>query len=371
MKKDPRIQELARRVLRDSVQLRRGEKVYLEFEGEQTLPLMEEMIKEAIALGVVPFHFFNDTCHHVALVHGATEQQVADYGRLHAEIMKKMDAYVVVRGYQNPYDGSVMSEKEQALYNRCFMGPVHFDVRFEKTRWCVLRYPTNAAASLARMSTSEFEDFYFNACLMDYGLMNWRATKLAELINRTDKVRIIAPGTDLSFSVKGIPATICCGKRNLPDGEVFTSPVKDSVNGSITFNTESKINGNMFSHIALKVEAGKVFNAQAGRGDANKLVSTIYTDAGSCYFGEFAFGLNRFVTREICENLFDEKIAGSIHLALGNSIKSSDNGNRSSIHWDLVQIQTQECGGGEIWFDDVLIRKNGEFILPDLRALNP
>lgn len=369
MQKDPRINQLAHRILKDSIKLCKGEKIYLEFEGVQTLPLMEEMIKETIALGGVPFYFFNDTSHHTALVHGAEAEQVLAFGRLHAEIMEKMDAYVVVRGYQNPYDGSVMTKEEQSVYNRCFMGPVHYDVRMKK-RWCVLRYPTNAAASLAKMSTSAFEDFYFKACLMDYNALGEAAKPLAELMNRTDKVRIIAPGTDLSFSIKGIPATICCGQRNLPDGEVFASPVKNSVNGSITFNTETQINGNVFSQIALRVEEGKVINAQAGGGSTDKLLSTIYTDAGSCYFGEFAFGLNPFVTREICENLFDEKIAGSIHLALGNSIASSDNGNRSAIHWDLVQIQKREQGGGEIWFDDVLIRKDGKFIPAELAPLN-
>ena len=370
MNKDSRITELVRKVLKDSIGLREGEKIYLEFEGEQTLPVMEECIKETIKLGAVPFYFFNDTAHHAALTQGATEAQVAALGQLHAQIMEQMDAYLVIRGYSNPYNASVLTPEEQALYNRCFMKPVHFDIRVKK-RWCVMRWPTNVSAALAKMSTKEMEDFYFSSCLVDYDKMAKRMIPLAELMKTTDKVTIIAPGTELTFSIKGIPATLSRGIRNLPDGEVFTSPVKDSVNGVVRFNTETHINGDVFKNITLKIEKGKVVHAEAEVGDNEKLRAVIKTDRGSCYFGEFAFGVNPFITREICENLFDEKIAGSFHLALGNSIETSHNGNKSSIHWDLIQIQTPEYGGGEIWFDDVLVRKDGLFVLPELKGLNP
>ena len=371
MQKDSRISELVRKVLTQSLRVQKGEKVYLEFEGEQTLPVMEEFIRETIKLGAMPFYFFNDTAHHIALVQGASDEQVAALGKIHAGIMEQMDAYVVVRGYSNPYNKGILSAEEQSRYNRCYMEPVHMDVRIKK-RWCVLRYPTNVMAALAKMSTGEMEDFYFNACLLDYERMTHAMSALADLMSKTDSVRIAAPGTNLNFSIKGINVTMSNGLRNLPDGEVFTAPVKDSVYGMVTFNTETQIGGNVFSGVRLQISKGKVVHAElAGSGNCEKLRSIINTDEGSCYFGEFAFGVNPYITRTICENLFDEKIAGSFHMALGNSIGSSDNGNRSAIHWDLVQIQTPEHGGGEIWFDDELIRKDGRFVLPELQGLNP
>lgn len=370
MKKDSRISELVRKVLTQSLRVRKGEKVYLEFEGEQTLPVMEEFIRETVRLGAVPFYFFNDTAHHIALLQDSSDEQVAALGKIHAEIMEQMDAYVVVRGYTNPYDKSILTAEEQNRYNRCYMGPVHMDVRMRK-RWCILRYPTNVMAALARMSTRETEDFYFNACLLDYEQMARAMKPLAELMSKTDRVHISAPGTRLDFSIKGVGVTLSNGLHNLPDGEVFTAPVKDSVFGTVTFNTETKINGEVFSGIKLQVSKGRVIFAEPAGGNPEKLQSILDTDEGARYFGEFAFGVNPYITRTICENLFDEKIAGSFHMALGNSIGSSDNGNRSAIHWDLIQVQTLECGGGEIWFDDVLVRKDGRFVLPELQGLNP
>lgn len=371
MQKDLRISELVRKVLNRSLCVRKGEKVYLEFEGEQTLPIMEEFIRETVKLGAVPFYFFNDTAHHIALLQGSSDEQVAALGRIHAGIMEQMDAYVVVRGYSNPYDKSILTAEEQSRYSRCYMGPVHMDVRMKK-RWCVLRYPTNVMASLAKMSTKETEDFYFGACLLDYERMSQAMTALADLMSGTDQVHIAAPGTNLNFSIKGVGVTKSHGLRNLPDGEVFTAPVRESVYGTVTFNTETKIGGDVFSGVRLQVSKGRVVHAElTGVGNLEKLRSVIDTDDGARYFGEFAFGVNPYITRTICENLFDEKIAGSFHLALGNSIGSSDNGNRSSIHWDLVQIQTPEHGGGEIWFDGVLVRKDGCFVLPELQGLNP
>lgn len=371
MEKDPRISALVHRVLTHSVRLQPGEKVYLEFEGEQTLPIMEEFIRETIKIGAVPFYFFNDTAHHIALTQNSTENQIAAFGRLHAQIMEQMDAYVVVRGFKNPYDKNVLSSKDSSLYSRFFTKPVHLDIRLKK-RWCVLRYPTNIMASLAKMSTAEMEDFYFSACLLDYSKMAEKMEPLVKLMEKTDKVKIVGPYTHLTFSIKDIGVTPCAGLCNLPDGEVYTAPVKNSVCGAVCFNTETKINGHVFSNICLDVSNGQVVNARAtGYGDNDILQRIIETDEGSCYFGEFAFGVNPYIRKAICENLFDEKIAGSFHMALGNCYDTSNNGNKSAIHWDLIQIQTPEHGGGKIWFDDVLVRADGWFVLPELEGLNP
>ena len=369
MQKDPRIGKLVHKVLTESIQLQPDEKIYLEFEGEQTLPVMEEFISQTIQLGGVPFYFFNDTAHHIALSQGCSEKQMFALGKIHAEIMEQMDAYVVVRGYTNPYDKTVLTAEEQGLFNRGFMGPVHYDVRIKK-RWMVMRWPTNVAAALAKMNTAEFEDFYFNACLFDYRQFEQAAHPLADLLSKTNRVSICGSGTDLEFSIKGIPPTISYGVRNLPDGEVFTAPVKDSIYGEILFNTETVIRGEPFSDIKLKFEKGKVVDASCSAGSNEKLHSIINIDAGSCYIGEFAFGLNPYITHTTGEGLYDEKIIGSIHMALGNSIPSSCNGNHSAIHEDLVRIMRPEYGGGEIRFDGELVYKDGQFVLEELAGLN-
>lgn len=369
MNKDPRIRQLVCKVLTESIKLQPNEKIYLEFEGEQILPVMEEFIRQTVQLGGVPFYFFNDTAHHIALSQGCSEEQMFAFGQIHAQIMQQMDAYVVVRGYTNPYNKTVLTAEEQSLYNRGFMGPVHYDIRINK-RWMVMRWPTDAAAALAKMSTAQFEDFYFNACLFDYSKFEQAARPLADLLAKTNRVSICGPDTCLNFSIEGIKPTISHGVRNLPDGEVYTAPVKDSINGTIRFNTEKIIRGEPFSNIRLEFDGGKVVDTSCSSGNIEKLHSIIYTDAGSCYVGEFAFGLNPHIAHTVGEGLFDEKIIGSIHMALGNHIPSSSNGNHSAIHEDLVMIMRPEYGGGKIFFDGQLVYEDGQFVLEELAGLN-
>ena len=192
---------------------------------------------------------------------------------------------------------------------------------------------------------------------------------LKALMERTDRVHILGPGTDLTFSIKGMPAVKCCGERNIPDGEVYTAPVKDSMNGIISYNTPSEEQGFTFENIVFEVKDGKIVKASANNDERiNKLLDT---DEGSRYFGEFALGVNPYILHPMKDTLFDEKIAGSFHLTPGASYEDAFNGNKSAVHWDLVMIQRPEYGGGEIYFDDVLIRKDGRFVIPQLECLNP
>ena len=188
-------------------------------------------------------------------------------------------------------------------------------------------------------------------------------------MQRTDKVHIIGPGTDLTFSIKGMPAIKCAGDANIPDGEVFTAPIRDSVNGVLQYNTPSLYNGVVFERMKLTFENGKIVNAESS--DTERCNQIFDTDAGARYVGEFAIGVNPYITKAIKDTLFDEKIAGSFHFTPGASYDECPNGNNSAVHWDLVCIQTPEYGGGEIWFDDELIRKDGLFVTPELDALNP
>jgi len=224
-------------------------------------------------------------------------------------------------------------------------------------------------AQQAGMSTEAFEDFYFRVCTVDYKKMSKAMAPLVRRMNRADRVRIKDKGTDIAFSIKGIPAIKCDGKMNIPDGEVFTAPVKDSIEGCVTFNAPSVHEGQTFENIRLEFKKGKVVKATCNRTERfNKILDG---DKGGRYVGEFALGVNTQVTTPMKDTLFDEKIAGSFHMALGNAYEDeADNGNRSQIHWDLVDIQTPSYGGGEIRFDDVLIRKNGKFVTDDLKPLD-
>jgi aminopeptidase len=192
---------------------------------------------------------------------------------------------------------------------------------------------------------------------------------LTTLLDRTDKVRIVGPGTDLSFSIKDIPSVKCCGLRNIPDGEVYSAPVRDSINGVITYNAPSVYQGTTFENVCFKFENGKIVEATSN--NTERLNEILNTDEGARYIGEFAIGVNPYILKPMKDTLFDEKIAGSIHFTPGQAYKLADNGNKSAIHWDLVLIQRPDFGGGEIWFDDVLIRKDGIFVIEELEVLNP
>jgi len=249
-----------------------------------------------------------------------------------------------------------------------FYKPVHLEERVKNKKWVVLRYPTNSFAQLAETSQEAFEDFYFSVCTIDYARMSKAMNPLCELMSQTDRVRIVGPGTDLSFSIKGIPNKKCDGKLNIPDGEVFTAPVRDSVNGEISYNTPSLYEGVIYDGIKFRFQEGKVVDVKTAV-NQEKMVKILDTDEGARYIGEFAFGIHPGIKKPMKDTLFDEKIFGSIHLTPGNAYDEADNGNKSAIHWDLVLIQTKEYGGGEIYFDDVLIRKDGIFVHPKLKEV--
>ena len=262
----------------------------------------------------------------------------------------------------------VPAEKME-MYARIYGKKVHGEIRVPKTRWCVLRYPTPAMAQAAGMSMAGFEDFFYDVCTMDYSRMDQAMNPLKELMEKTDKVRITGPGTDLSFSIKGLPAIKCSGQMNIPDGEIYSAPVRDSVNGVISYNTPSIEDGFTYENVVLHFENGKIVKATAN--DTERINKVFDMDEGARYVGEFAIGVNPFITRPMKNTLFDEKIMGSFHFTPGASYDDCFNGNRSALHWDLVCIQTPEYGGGEMYFDDVLIRKDGRFVLPELECLNP
>ena len=366
---DERIKVFAHNLIHKSIQVKSGDKVYIDYTGESTEALARQLIKETYAAGAMPFpHYTNPRVQREMLLH-CNEEQLRLMAQVAAAEMAQMDCYLAIRGADNISENSDVPAENLALYERLYSTPVHHEIRVPKLRWCVMRYPNNSMAQLNNQSLEAFEDFYFDVCTLDYSKMDRAMDALATLMERTDKVHIKGPGTDLTFSIKDIPAIKCAGECNIPDGEVYTAPVKDSMNGIISYNTPSEEQGFTYENIVFEIENGKIVKATSN--DNDRINHLLDTDEGARYFGEFAIGVNPYILEPMKDTLFDEKICGSFHLTPGASYEDAPNGNKSAVHWDLVMIQRAEYGGGEIYFDDVLIRKDGIFTLPELACLNP
>ncbi|HWJ80405.1 MAG TPA: aminopeptidase [Niallia sp.] len=366
--KDPRIDQLAKNLIQYSIRLQKGEKVLIENFGLQK-ELVKALVREAYAVGGYPFVSLKDNDVNRSLLLGAEEEQYAMMAEFEANVMSKMDAYIGLRAGDNINEHADVPAEKMKIEGSTIGKKVHREIRVPKTRWVVLRYPSPSMAQLAKMSTDAFEDFYFNVCNLDYGKMDKAMDSLVDLMNRTDKVRLTGPGTDLTFSIKDIPAIKCSGQMNIPDGEVYTAPVRDSVNGTLTYNTPSPYQGFTFENVSLRFENGKIVEATAN--DTERLNKVLDTDEGARYIGEFAIGVNPYILHPMQDILFDEKIDGSFHFTPGQCYDDAFNGNHSNIHWDMVNIQRPDYGGGEIYFDDVLIRKDGKFVIEELESLNP
>ena len=366
--KDPRVSKLAKNLISYSLELKAGENLLIELfdEGED---LVAELVKEAYKLGAKPFISVKTRKLLREILSGTDAEHMAQVGKYEAMRMKEMDAYISIRGFKNALEYSDIPGEKMRIYRAQWVKPVHFDIRIPKTKWCLMNYPTGAMSQSANMSTEQFEDFYFDVCTLDYSKMSKAMDPLVELMSKTDKVRITGVGTELTFSIKGLSPIKCDGKLNIPDGEVFSAPVKDSVNGYITYNTPSEYEGKLYENVRLEFKDGKIVKATSN--DTEAINQIFDTDEGSRYIGEFAIGVNPYIVKPMRDILFDEKIMGSFHFTPGASYDNCFNGNKSTIHWDLVCIQTPEYGGGEIWFDDVLIRKDGRFLQKELEVLNP
>ncbi|MBC8135974.1 MAG: aminopeptidase [Fibrella sp.] len=368
--KDTRFNTLARLLVSHSMDVQPGEKVLIEntdVPAEFTVALIDA-IAEAGGLPLVITHQQQVLR---ALIKNATEEQMKTIGDIETVRMEAVQCYVAVRGTYNSSEYSDLPGDKMATYEKQWWHRVHSQIRVPKTKWVVLRWPHPSMAQSAGMSTEAFEDFYFRVCGgVDYKQMERAVEPLKQLMEATDRVRITGPGTDLSFSIKGIGAIPCTGHRNIPDGECFTAPVRDSINGTLQYNCDTVYRGTVFSGVRFRFENGKIVEADAG-GNTAKLNEILDSDEGARYIGEWSLGFNPFVTIPMRDTLFDEKIAGSFHMTPGNAYDIADNGNKSQIHWDMVCLQDAKSGGGKIYFDDVLIREDGIFTLPELQSLNP
>jgi aminopeptidase len=363
---DPRYDHLAEVLTGYSTRLQSGEKVLIDtFDAPPEIII--SLIRKAREKGAVPLVNLQSSVVNRELLREAEESQyqlIAEYEMVR---MKGVSVYIAIRGSHNITEQSDVPSDRMKLAMK-LLKPV-LDQRVNKTKWVVLRWPTPSMAQMAGMSTEAFEDFFFRVCTLNYSKMEGAMKPLAALMNDTDRVRIIGPGTDLNFSIRGIATIACSGQHNIPDGEVFTCPVRDSVQGHIQFNAPTIYQGTAFDSIKLGFKNGRITDATGN--NTARINEILDTDEGARFIGEFALGFNPFILEPMRDILFDEKIAGSFHFTPGQAYENADNGNRSQVHWDLVCIQRPEYGGGEIYFDDKLIRKDGEFVLEELKALNP
>ncbi|MGH7213426.1 MAG: aminopeptidase [Tepidisphaeraceae bacterium] len=366
---DPRVQKLAEVLIGYACAVKTGEHILIE-----AIDIPHEFTKALVAAaskaGGRPVVLLKSNEVQRALMMDGTQEGwdlIADVERAQ---MERVQCYIGARGSPNVSELSDVPANKQKLYEQTVWNRVHRDVRIKKTRWCVLRWPSPSMAQMAEMSTEAFEDFFFDVCTLDYARMSRAMEPLRQLMMKTDRVRLKGPmDTDLTFSIKGIPAIKCDGRINIPDGECYTAPVRQSVNGVIRFNCPTIYRGATHNDIRLTFKNGKIVEATSTA--TEKLNEVLDTDAGARYTGEFSIGFNPYCTRPMKDILFDEKIAGSIHLTPGSCYDEASNGNQSGIHWDMVMMQTPEAGGGEIWFDDMLVRKDGRFVVKELEALNP
>lgn len=363
---DLRYQKLAKLLVEYSCKLKKGETALLDvtdIPDEFTV----ELIRAVRAVGGTPLVETRHSRIGRELLLGTDRKRAELLAATEMFRMKRVQAFIALRGSHNAAESSDVPSGVMQMYSKV-LRPVQ-NYRVDKTKWVVLRWPTPSMAQAANMSTEAFENFYFDVCTLDYGRMAKASQPLERRMKKADRVHLKGPGTDLTFSLKGINAKACSGDRNIPDGEVFSCPVKDSANGVIQFNTPTIYSGTKFENVRLELKAGKVVKATGS--DTKKLNEILDTDPGARFIGEFALGFNPYILNPMCDILFDEKIAGSLHFTPGQAYAGYGNGNKSAVHWDMVLIQRPEWGGGEVWFDGELIRKDGLFVPKDLKPLNP
>ena len=358
--------ELAKKLVEHSCKIKSGEKVLITY-SDTSNTFIEILIEEITNVGAIPLVYRLDRRIKRRLLLNASKEMFDCYRETVAPIMQSCDSVILIGGSMNDFELADVPSSTMTLYSKLYVEPVHFDIRCKK-KWVLLRYPTYSFAQSSHMSSEKFAEFFFNVCTLDYAKLNEKMTPLKELMEKTDKVRIVTPTTDISFSIKGMPAIKCSGECNIPDGEVYTAPLKDSINGTIVFNVPAVNGGVEFNNIKLTFENGKIVDFDCN--DKERFREVLDTDDGSRYMGEFAFGLNPYCVTPVKDILFDEKMSSSIHMAIGSSYDDCFNGNKSAIHLDLIQSHLPSLGGGEIYFDNELIYKDGKFLLPNLVALN-
>ncbi len=364
---DDRLKSLAEKIVNYSLRLKENEKVLINYSALADTDLLEYLIKEVVAVKAIPAVKFDNPTISNLLVEKTTDERIKLLKDLADQEVYNYDAFVSIRYNYNDYEGKNIKSDILARIGK-ELEDSH-DTRINKRKWVLLNYPSVVDSFKAKMTTTDYRNFALEVMNVDYAAMSKQIEPLKALMEKTDKVRVTGKNTDITFSIKGMPIIPCTGEKNIPDGEIYTAPLRNSVNGVITYNTPSPYQGNVYQNVSLTFKDGKIIEARADN-DIEALNQIFDADAGSRYVGEFSLGLNPKILDPMGDILFDEKIIGSIHFTPGRAYKDSYNGNDSSIHWDMVLIQREEYGGGDIYFDDKLIRHNGLFVLDELKSLN-
>ena len=364
---DERLNKLSNTIVNYSINVKENDRVLIQYESDRCKPLIKCLIKDIYKNKGIPFVKLIDNELSSLIMENADSKTIDEMVKMKTYEVNNFDCFIRICYTENEYeDKNVTSIIRKELGSK---SQEVDDIRINQRRWVLLNYPSIVDAYKAHMKYDDFYNFSLDVMNVDYKEMNEKIKPLKELMEKTDKVRITGPGTDITFSINGMPSIPCCGTANIPDGELYTAPIKNSVNGVITYNTPSPYHGNIFNNIRLEFHDGQIVNCNTS--EYNDLLKEIFnTDEGARYIGEFSLGFNPMITKPMGDILYDEKIMGSLHFTPGRCYEDCDNGNISSIHWDLVLIQTEEFGGGEIYFDDVLIRKDGKFVLDELKQLN-
>ena len=362
-----RIKKLSEIIINHSIKVKNNDKVLITYMANEAEYFVKCLVKDILKNNGIPtIKYINPELEDL-IKNKLNDNVIENRKNILKFEVEEYDSFIQIHSnLSDYYDKNVDSKLNNKLKES--LKP-YKDILVNQKHWVLLNYPSLVDAYKAHMTYDEIFNFSLDVMTVDYQKMYNDLIPLKQLMEKTDKVRIVAPNTDISFSIKGLPAIICAGESNIPDGEVFTAPVKDSVNGTITYNTPSPYNGYVFHNVSLTFKDGKIIECHADEYE-DKLEEIFNTDEGSRYVGEFSFGVNPKIKEPMGDILYDEKICGSIHFTPGSAYDECNNGNKSNIHWDMVLIQREDYGGGEIYLDDVLVRKNGKFVLSSLKNLN-
>ncbi len=366
---EEKIKKLANTIVNYSLKVREHDKVLITYQSIESRDLVMALIKEINNNKGVVFTNYVDPFLSNTLKEHSTEERIELIKKYQKFELDHFDSFINIKYNLNDYETKNISpDIRKSINNKTYA--IHNKMVNDR-KWVLLNYPSFVDSFKAKMKYEDFKNFAFDVMTIDYKKMMNDIKPLKQLMEKTDKVRIIGKETDITFSIKGMPVIPCVGESNIPDGEIYTAPLKTSVNGIITYNTTSTYNGEVFSNIKLEFKNGKIINASCDDKEKNAKLNEIFnTDKGSRYIGEFSLGLNPKIVNPMGDILYDEKIIGSIHFTPGAAYKDCYNGNNSTVHWDLVLIGRKEYGGGELYFDDKLIRKDGLFVLEELKHLN-
>ena len=364
---DPRVSKLSDVLVNYSLNLRKGD-LFAIYGESITAPLVTEIYRRAIRVGAYPHVRIRlDGLDQIFFKEASREQltYVSDFQKLETE---KLDAMLYIWGSQNTKALSNCSPELMAVADRARLGI--FRRRLERIaegelRWCGTQYPTNADAQDAEMSLEEYEDFVFRGCFLhksdpvaEWENLSRRQERLVERLSQYKKIRVVGEDTDLTLVVEGRRWINCDGKENFPDGEIFTSPLEDSAEGTVCYTFPAVHRKREVSGVRLQFKSGRVVEAKAAKGE-EYLRSMLDMDEGAGRIGEFSFGTNYEIQQFTKNTLFDEKIGGTIHIALGASLPESGGENVSALHWDMVRDLRKD---GEVYADGKLIYKLGRFL---------